>query len=157
MKQMILVAFDESENAMRAVKYIADSYTPENKVTLFSVIPDAAVLCEMSTVPLNPYFLTHQQTFFREMEKQKRKVLDKALKQAKELLLKAGFEEKNITVKIEIEENGVASNIVKEAGSGYDIIVLGRRGLSSIKEFLLGSVSQKVLHLAKDISVLIVN
>jgi len=156
-KQMILVAFDESKNAMRAVKYIADSYTPENKVTLFSVIPDAAALCEMSTVPLNPYFLVHQQTFFREMEKQKRENLNKAIEKAKELLLKAGFKEKNIAVKIEIENNGVANNIVKEAESGYDIIVMGRRGLSSIKEFLLGSVSQKVIHLAKDISVLIVN
>lgn len=157
MKQMILVAFDESENAMRAVKYVADSYTPENKVTLFSVIPDAATLCEMSTVPLNPYFLAHQQTFFKELEKQKRENLNKAVEKAKELLLKAGFNEKNITVKIEIEKNGVANNIVKEAESGYNIIVMGRRGLSSIKEFLLGSVSQKVIHLAKDISVLIVN
>jgi len=156
-KQMILAAFDESENAMRAVQYIADSYTPENKVTLFSVIPDAAALFEMSTVPLNPYFLSHQQTFFTEMEKQKRENLNKAVEKAKALLLKAGFKEKNIAVKIEIENIGVANDIVKEAESGYDIIVMGRRGLSSIKEFLLGSVSQKVIHLAKDISVLIVN
>ncbi|NNL41126.1 MAG: universal stress protein, partial [Desulfobacterales bacterium] len=52
---------------------------------------------------------------------------------------------------------GVARDIVKEAQSGYNTIVLGRRGQSGIKEFILGSVSQKVFHLVKDISVLVVN
>ncbi len=36
------------------------------------------------------------------------------------------------------------------------VIGLGRRGLSGLKKFFLGSVSQKVLHAVKDISVLIV-
>jgi nucleotide-binding universal stress UspA family protein len=34
---------------------------------------------------------------------------------------------------------------------------MGRRGQSEIKEFILGSISQKVFHLVKDISVLVVN
>jgi len=51
----------------------------------------------------------------------------------------------------------VARDILKEAGNGYDLIVIGRRGISGIREFFLGSVSQKVFSGAKDISVLIVN
>ena len=39
----------------------------------------------------------------------------------------------------------------------YDLILLGRRGVSAIKEFLLGSISQKVLHLAKEESIIFVN
>jgi nucleotide-binding universal stress UspA family protein len=51
----------------------------------------------------------------------------------------------------------VVRDIINEANSGYDAIVLGRRGLSGIKEFIFGSVSQKVLHLTKDISVIVVD
>ncbi len=51
----------------------------------------------------------------------------------------------------------VAVEIIEEARNGYDVVVLGRRGLSPVKSFFLGSVSQKVLNGAKDVSVLIVN
>ncbi|GAF83586.1 unnamed protein product, partial [marine sediment metagenome] len=79
------------------------------------------------------------------------------LKKAKEILQKAGFDEKNITIKLSNRKKGVARDIIDEAHSGYDTVVMGKRGLSGIKEFFLGSVSQKVLHGAKDLSVLLVN
>ena len=69
----------------------------------------------------------------------------------------AGFDEQHITIKAEVKKSGVARDIIKESQSGYNIIVMGKRGVSGIKEFLLGSVSQKVFHLAKDISVMFVN
>jgi len=46
---------------------------------------------------------------------------------------------------------------VAEAEAGYDAIVMGRRGLSGIKEFMMGSVSRKVPHPVKDVSVVIVS
>jgi len=52
---------------------------------------------------------------------------------------------------------GIARDIVAEADSGYDTIVMGRRGLSGIKEFVMGSVSQKVLHSVKDVSIILVS
>ena len=58
---------------------------------------------------------------------------------------------------MESKKKGVARDILAEAQSGYDTIVLGRRGLSSIAEFLIGSVSQKVLHGAKDVSIVLVS
>ena len=39
---------------------------------------------------------------------------------------------------------------------GYGTIVVGRRGLSKVYEFFMGRVSDKVLHLAKDMAVWIV-
>jgi nucleotide-binding universal stress UspA family protein len=36
------------------------------------------------------------------------------------------------------------------------VVVMGRRGMSSVSEFVLGSVSQKVLHSCKDATIVIV-
>jgi len=154
--QKILVAFDDSENAMRSVEFIAESLTKEHKITLFSVIPDTAAICDMNSPSLTPYFLSKQATFCA-LEDQKKELVNEALQEAKELLLKAGFDEKNVTIKVQTKKKGIARDIINEAHSGYDTIVLGRRGLSGVKEFILGSVSQKVLHLARDMSVIVVD
>ena len=156
MGQKILVAVDDSENAMRAVQFVAESFTPDHGITLFSVILDTPGICELNSPSLIPYFL-EQKAAFCELEDQKKALVKSALQNAKNLLLKAGFEEKNIATKIESEKNGVARAIIAEADSGYDTIVMGRRGLSRIKEFFLGSVSQKVLQSAKAVSVLLVD
>ena len=156
MEKRILVAFDDSENAMRAVEFITKSFTPDHKITLFSVIPDTAAVCEMFSPELTPYFLS-QRDLFCSMEAKKKDLVNEALEKARDLLLKSGFDEKNITTKIETQKKGIARDIIDEAKSGYDTLLLGRRGLSGIKEFLLGSVSQKVLHAAKDLSVVLVS
>jgi len=156
MEIKVLVALDDSENAMRAVRFITKCFTREHKITLFSVVPDLPAICDMGSPGLTPYFLSKRDVFCS-IEDQKRELVEDAMKKAKALLLDAGFEEKNIETKVQTQKEGVARDILHEAHSGYDAVVLGRRGLSGIKEFLLGSVSQKVLHLAKDVSILVVD
>ncbi len=156
MENKLLVAFDDSENAMRAVEYIAKYFATDSKITLFNIAQDTAALCDMNSPALTPYFKS-QQSAFCTLEEKKKSLVDSALQKAREKLISAGFEEKNITIKAETKKKGVARDIVKESQSGYDTIVLGRRGQSGIKDFLLGSVSQKVFHLVKDKSVLVVN
>jgi nucleotide-binding universal stress UspA family protein len=156
MNKKVLVAIDDSENAVRAVEFIAHSFSTDNQITLFNVIPDTATLCEMNSPELTPYFKSQQSSFCL-LEEKKRELVNQAVQKAKNILMDAGFDERNITVKSELKKSGVARDIVREAESDYDVIVLGRRGLSGIKDFILGSVSQKVFNLAKDISVLVVN
>ena len=153
----ILVALDDSENAMRAVEFTAKTFSKEQEITLFTVIPDtAAIICNINGPTLSPYFKS-KQAGFCDLEDRKRELLEQALEKAREIFLKEGFKNENITVKPHSKKKGIARDIIDEAGSGYDILVLGRRGLSAIQEFMLGSVSQKVLHMAKDISILMVN
>ena len=156
MAQKILLTIDDSENAIRAVEFVANTFTVDNRITLFNVVQDTATMCEMNSPELTPYF-TSQQSSFCLLEEKKKELVTEALQKSKTILLDAGFEEKNITIKAELKQNGVARDIIKEAQSGYNVIVMGKRGVSGIKDFLLGCISQKVFNLAKDISVLFVN
>ncbi len=156
MKKKILLAIDDSENARRAVEFVANFFTPDNKITLFNVIPDTAALCAMNSPELTPYFISQQSSFCL-LEEKKKKLVDEAMQKAKRILLDAKFEQDNITIKSEIKKSGIARDIIIETMSGYNVVVMGKRGLSGIEEFLLGSVSQKVFNTAKDISVLVVD
>lgn len=152
----ILVAFDDSDNAMRAAEFVAKSFTHDSTITLLSILQDSIALCDMNSPELTPYFLT-QQSAFCALEEKKREIVSEAMEKAKGMFVSSGFIEKNISMKIEKKKSGIARDIINEAQSGFDLIVVGRRGLSGIMEFILGSVSQKVLQYAKDTSVLVVN
>ncbi len=156
MEKNILIAFDDSENSMRAVEAVSVSFTKDHKVTIFSVIPDTLSVCSMYSPELVPYF-KEQQGLFCAMEEKNKELLKTAQERAKDRLVKQGFLPENIRLKIEPIQKGVARDIAHEAQSGYSTVVLGRRGLSGIKEFFLGSVSQKVVNLSKNISVLVVD
>ena len=156
MGQKILVAFDDSENALRAVEFIAHSFSKEHAITLFSVVPDTAALCDMNSPSLIPYFTARQATFC-DLEDQKKELVGEALQKAREFLMSAGFEESKIAVKLQTKKKGVVRDILDEARSGYDTIVIGRKGLSGVQEFIFGSIAQKVLHLARNISVMVVD
>jgi nucleotide-binding universal stress UspA family protein len=156
MTQKILVALDDSANAMRAVEQIAGTYSPENQITLYSALPEVDFRCIMDLNSLNREQLELHYSLCDDMQIQKKHQVELALKRAKNLLLQSGFAEKNITIKIDRGSSDIARDIVNESDSGHDIIVMGRRGRSALKEFILGSISQKVLHSVKDKSVLIV-
>ncbi len=156
MAKNILVALDDSENAVRTVDFITSHFSNDCKVTIFSVLQDTAALCDMHSPELIPYF-TSQQTNFCALEDKKKELVRNVQEQAKKKLIQAGFNDADITVIAKTKENGIARDIINEAKTGYDVVVMGRRGLSGIREFFLGSVSQKVIHSVKDVSVLIVN
>jgi len=105
---------------------------------------------------VSPLFYIPTELFLLAEEK-KKNLVNEAMQKAKRILLDAKFEEKNITIKSEIKKSGIARDIIREAKAGYNIVVMGKRGLSGIKDFILGSVSQKVFNTAKDISVLVVD
>jgi nucleotide-binding universal stress UspA family protein len=156
MPQRILVAMDDSDNAFRAVELVAKNFSADNAIVLFHVMLDTAALCKMESPELTPLFKS-QQTNFCALEDKKRELVSAAMNRARELLVSCGFNEKAIEAKIENKNKGVARDILAEADKGYDLIVIGRRGLSGLREFFLGSVSHKVFTGAKDISVLIAN
>jgi nucleotide-binding universal stress UspA family protein len=156
MGKKILVALDESANALRALRFVANSFTPDHEVTLYHVVMDTPAVCGMNSAELTPLF-HQQQISLSSIEEKKKELVSKAMTEAKGLLLQAGFPEKNITLRMEKRKKGIARDIIAEAQAGYDAVVMGRRGLSGIAEFFIGSVSQKVLHGTKDLSIILVS
>ena len=156
MAHKILIALDDSENALRAVDYVASNFQNHTPVTLFSVIADTASLCDMNSPELIPLFKS-QQSSFCQLEDKKRSLVNDACENGRKILSDAGWDPAYVAIKVAPKHKGVARDIVQEASQGYDLIVIGKHGVTGIRDFFLGSISQKVLQLAKDISVLIVN
>ncbi|MEJ2587305.1 MAG: universal stress protein [Deltaproteobacteria bacterium] len=135
----VLIAFDGSEGCMRAVECVAD-------------------MLMGSEVHIN---LTHvvriqedENGFIADAEQMISDAFEKALDQ----LVSAGHHRNFISTQIVTGVKSRAEAIVKEADQGgYGTIVVGRRGLSRINEFLMGAVSHKVVHLARGHAVWVVS
>ncbi len=157
MAKKILVAVDESKNSMKAVNYVAQGMEKTGSVTLFSVLPDVTAACGLDSPTLTPLFKQSQKTFCA-IEDTKKDSVKVFMEKAKRALVKGGFPPKSITIKIRKKKVGISRDILKEAEQGkYTTLVIGRRGLSGIKQFVLGSVSNKIVQLAKRASVIVVD
>jgi nucleotide-binding universal stress UspA family protein len=155
MSKKILVAIDNSENAMQAVEFIADALNKDSVVTLLSIMEGTAA-CELEDPSLTASFRSGK-AYFCALENEKQENMKKALKNAKKLLIEAGFKENHVTEKVQTKKKGIASDIIAEAESGgFDTIVMGRRGLSGIKQFMLGGVSHKIISGTKNMSIILV-
>jgi nucleotide-binding universal stress UspA family protein len=156
MGKKLLIAFDDSENAMRAVESVAVFFDRDSHVTLFHVAQDSSALCRMNSPGLTPLF-KHEQSEFCTLEDKKRELVEDALQKARDVLVGSGFNESNIRIKHDKTKHSVARDIIDEAASGYDVLVLGKRGISGIRDFLFGGTTQKVINNVDNVSVFIVN
>ncbi len=145
-KEKILIANDGSQHALRMVEYVS-SILDRNRfeVVLYHVItrvPESFIEFGEKP-PAYPYGLVNVE----EWEQKQQKAIESFMQKANSILLNAGFAEDAVTVKIEDRKTGIARDIVAESQNGYRALVLGRRGLSNLKDFMLGSVAEHVLGL----------
>jgi nucleotide-binding universal stress UspA family protein len=131
----ILVAIDGSEHADKALDFaldLAEKYSAT--ITLVNVfqVPMVGYLGEPFAYPA---LLAE---FTNEVKRMHEQILSKALKKAKEL-------KPNLKISTVLEEGRPSDKIVETAKEGnFDLIVMGHRGLGRVKEFFLGSVSDRV-------------
>ena len=89
---------------------------------------------------------------FRKMQEEHKNERKKILQDALKL-----FEEKNINARTILKEGHPSHTIVETAHEeGFDMIIIGSRGLSGFKKVFLGSVSGAVVQEAKDCIVTVV-
>ncbi len=126
MKRM-LVAVDGSEYGLAAVKAAAKLAVERGiaSVTLINVIPTITSTMGVTLTGAPPEDIEAWEVF------------DKP----KTMLREAGLE-----AKLLLCEGDPAEEILRVAkDGGYDLIIVGHRGLSPVKAFLLGSVSNRVV------------
>jgi hypothetical protein len=75
MAKRFLVVLDYSENAVRAFKFVAETFSAEHEIILFSAIPSTAGLCDLEADTLIPQFSFQQKAFFQ-VEQEKKATLE---------------------------------------------------------------------------------
>ncbi|NIR17349.1 MAG: universal stress protein, partial [Desulfobacterales bacterium] len=139
----ILVAMDTSEEATKVLDFAGTIMDiTDCEVTLFHVIRGLESWTADASEELQ----------------QAEKAATTLLEESVDRLERAGLNRDRISTKISSGAASRAGAIVEEArNSGCGTIVVGRRGLSRVKEFFMGRVSKKVLQLAKWNAVWVVN
>jgi nucleotide-binding universal stress UspA family protein len=147
-----LVALDQSEEALKVVRYVAETLegARDVEVTLFHAIPDL--------LPFQPEFGLGVLPEVQERVKERtREQMAAVFGQARAALVKAGLPEASIKTEIKPATPDVAREVLAEAEEGrYQTIVIGRRGMGRVQQFLLGSVSNKVVQHARGRTVWVV-
>ena len=140
MIKRILVPLDGSKPADKALDFaldLAEKYSAD--IVLLSVVPPLVVpgVPNLSTgVP--PFPPVPMSMYPEELRGSHEKVLSEALKKARKIKPK-------LKVSTKLVEGRPSDKIIEVAKEGkFDIVVMGSRGLGGIKEFFLGSVSDRV-------------
>jgi nucleotide-binding universal stress UspA family protein len=143
----VLIAVDGSEGANRAVDFVAETLEGQGfSAHLVNVIRDECV--EMATEEELPEALHPL--------KAEEEILP-VLEDAKARLMQADFASNRVTWRVITGVRSRAAAIAEEAEKeNCETIVVGRRGLSKVKDFFIGRVSNKVVHLARKNTVWVV-
>jgi len=144
----ILVAVDESENSKMALLYVAE---------FLGGFPGfQAVVLSVLSVPEIDFFDSPGQ---RDVwVKSKQASLAGMLERYRNILLQSGFQEEKVVTELVLTEDKPISTVILEKQQHYDActLVVGRRGVSRHEEFLFGSVSNKLVHLASRCAVWVI-
>ncbi|MBU4258439.1 MAG: universal stress protein [Proteobacteria bacterium] len=147
----VLVCVDNSENALRAVDHVGFMLSGTDcHITIFHTMKHLSRFVPMQV-------LEEAEDLEKLWRNKAGEEIAPYIKKAKEILLKAGLSEEQITTKVTEGSRSSADDILKEAqDNDHGTIVMGRRGLSAVKEFFMGSVTSSVLNRAVSLAIWIV-
>lgn len=147
MFKKILVAVDGSEHSKRALSYgleLAEKLG--GKITLIhvylTVMPMTSSMDTLSTPPTIP---PHASPVIAA------KLADEVKEKGERILEEAerAVKERGVSVEKVLREGNAVREIVAVAQEGkFDLVIVGHRGLSKLKELFMGAVSEGVSHRA---------
>ena len=142
-KRRLLIALDGSEQSFEAVRYASQVLPPGKlKVVLFHVkskIPES-----FWDIEKNPSF-RHRLAPVAAWAMQQEKAMEEFMERSRQLLVDRGVPQETVQVRIKDREVGIARDIAREAQKDYDAVVVGRWGMSKIKDLVWGSIANKLV------------
>ena len=141
----LLVCTDGSENSQKCIE-VASQLAAKCSVTAIAIIH------VYENVSLLPDYWYGNYPFSSEEGKQIEK-MDKRIQAERKNFFSSAeeeFKKYNIEAKTIFKVGHPAEVIAQEAEEGqYDLIIIGRRGMSGVKKLFMGSISNAVLQLVK--------
>lgn len=155
MEKKILVAVDDSPHSRQALAYAA---------RLRGLIPTLGVTLFHSQPAVSQFLLDEAKRSAQaraELTRVARRNADAAqalLDRCRGLLARAGLPESSVDAVTQPRQQGVAKDVIDAAQHGlYDAVLVGRRGLGSMQQLVMGSVSAHVLEHSQVIPVWVVD
>lgn len=149
----ILVALDGSDRSMKTVEYLGAFKPFSNKeivlFNVFSSVPD----CYWDVN--NEAFSRNAMAQARGWEHQRRSQMDEYMERARSFLVQAGYPGHRVHVKVRDRKKGVARDIIKEAGRGYDAVLARRRGFGALLHVVMGSTTTKLVERLSSVPVML--
>jgi len=142
-KRRLLIALDGSEQSFEAVRYASKVLSPgQMKVVLLHVkskIPES-----FWDIEKDPSF-RHRLAPVAAWAMQQEKAVEEFMEKSRQLLVDQGVPQEAVDVKIQDREVGIARDIAREGQKDYDAVVVGRWGMSKIKDLVWGSIASKLV------------
>jgi nucleotide-binding universal stress UspA family protein len=142
-RQKILVGIDESERALRVVRYLSRIPTfRKKKFVLLNVASD---------IPESYWDVGPRPLFggaapeVRAWKVAKRLEIDSRLAEARQALVDAGVDGESVVAICRKRQQGFARDLIGEARNDYEAIAIGRRGMGALANLVLGSMAMKLL------------
>jgi nucleotide-binding universal stress UspA family protein len=137
----VLVAVDGSENSFRALDFaldLAEKFSSAVMVLNVSEVLAMGVIPQESTTSS----FENMSIMGKDLRNIHEEILSKAISHAKAI-------KPDLTVSSMLKDGDPAIEIINVAKeSGFDAIVIGHKGSGMLRERVLGSISEKVAHLA---------
>ena len=142
-RRKILLAVDGSDQAFEAVRYVSLLFPPNcMEVVLFHVM--TKVPESFWDVEKEPAY-SHKVATTRAWELQQKKEIQEFMEKARRLFLDQNAPEDAVRIKIQERKVGIARDIIYESQNDYHGVVVGRWGMSQLKDFLSGSIANKLI------------
>jgi len=150
--KQVLIAMDSSENGIRAAEHAGFMLTGTDcQVTLFHSKRHLRRFVPQEVIEAAPEL----EELWRNKAGEQ---IGPFIEKGKDVLLQAGLRDEQIRTKVVDGSRSAAADILKEARSNnFGTIVLGRKGHSSVKEYLMGSTTSKILQDSGDLAVWLVH